>query len=90
MQVYSHVKLLVSTLACTPIQQLDQHNPDATGNEALRQVALADVLMLNKIDLVSEEYLHDVSTRIRWALIKYTSNLPRDVSLLEVSTRWLG
>jgi G3E family GTPase len=49
-----------------PVQQLDdRQEPNVVGNEALRQVALADVLLLNKIDLVTDECLCAISTRIR-------------------------
>lgn len=47
------------------LQQLDEKKQDSVLNEALRQVALADILLLNKIDLVTEKQLDDVSKRIR-------------------------
>lgn len=47
------------------IQQLDDKKKDTLLNEALRQVALADILLLNKIDLVPEEQLDIISKRIR-------------------------
>lgn len=51
------------------MQQLGEQKPDAVGTEVLRQVALADVVLLNKIDLVTDEHLHTISTRIRWLLL---------------------
>lgn len=48
------------------LQQLDEKKSDALGNEALRQVALADILLVNKIDLVPEDHLDVISKRIRY------------------------
>jgi G3E family GTPase len=44
---------------------LDEVKPDGDINEAERQIAFADRIMLNKVDLVDEEELKDVSDRIR-------------------------
>ena len=55
------VKLMLVVL----FQQLDEKSSDALGNEALRQVALADILIINKIDLVPEDHLDVISKRIR-------------------------
>ena len=38
-------------------------------NEALRQVALADILLLNKTDLVTDEELDAVYKRIRYVIV---------------------
>ena len=46
-------------------QQLDEVKPDGALNEALRQVGLADVILVNKIDLVSKEQLSAIKQRIR-------------------------
>ena len=46
-------------------QQLDEVKPDGALNEALRQVGLADVILVNKIDLVTKELLSDIKQRIR-------------------------
>lgn len=46
------------------MQQLGEKRADSTGNEALRQVALADIVLLNKIDLVTEESLCKIMERI--------------------------
>ena len=47
------------------IQQLDEVKPDGSLNEALKQVGLADVILINKIDLVSKEQLAAIRQRIR-------------------------
>ncbi|XP_038056727.1 COBW domain-containing protein 2-like [Patiria miniata] len=46
-------------------QQLDEVKPDGVINEAIRQVALADLILLNKTDLVAREELSDVHRQIR-------------------------
>ena len=46
-------------------QHLDEEKPDGVVNEALSQVAFADRLVLNKIDLVSAEDIERVGARIR-------------------------
>lgn len=40
-------------------QQLDE------GEDCQRQIAASDVILLNKIDLVTADYLDDVEDRIR-------------------------
>ena len=47
------------------LQQLDAVKPDGALNEALRQVGLADVILVNKIDLVTKEQLFAIKERIR-------------------------
>lgn len=37
------------------IQHLDEEKPDGSVNEALRQIALADLVIINKVDLVKDE-----------------------------------
>lgn len=61
-----------STVSClflhgnyTYIQQLDEVKPDGSLNEALRQVGLADVILINKTDLVTTEQLAAIRQRIR-------------------------
>jgi G3E family GTPase len=44
---------------------LDEIKPEGDVNEAEHQIAFADRIMLNKLDLVSEEELEDVIDRIR-------------------------
>jgi G3E family GTPase len=46
-------------------QHLDEEKPDGVVNEAVAQVAFADRLLLNKIDLVSAEDLDRVEARLR-------------------------
>lgn len=46
-------------------QHLDEEKPEGAENEAVEQVAFADRVLLNKIDLVSEEDLLRVEGRIR-------------------------
>ena len=46
------------------MQQLDAVKPDGALNEALRQVGLADVILINKIDLVTKEQLTAIKERI--------------------------
>lgn len=44
---------------------LDEVKPDGVENEAVEQIAFADRIVLNKIDLVSEEVLDGVAARVR-------------------------
>ena len=46
-------------------QHLDEEKPAGAENEAVEQVAFADRMMLNKVDLVSEEDLQRVEGRLR-------------------------
>ena len=46
-------------------QHLDEEKPEGAENEAVEQVAFADRMMLNKVDLVSEEDLQRVEGRLR-------------------------
>ena len=55
-------------------QHLDEEKPDGVENEAVEQVAFADVMLLNKVDLMpEEEKLTQVEARLRslnkWAPI---------------------
>ena len=47
------------------IQHLDEEKPEGAENEAVEQVVFADVVLLNKTDLVTEDYLLEVEGRIR-------------------------
>ena len=44
---------------------LDDLKPEGNINEAEHQIAFADRIILNKIDLVSKDELEDVEERIR-------------------------
>ena len=46
-------------------QHLDEEKPAGAENEAVEQVAFADRMLLNKVDLVSEEDLRRVEGRLR-------------------------
>ncbi|GAA4896643.1 GTP-binding protein [Tessaracoccus lubricantis] len=46
-------------------QHLDEVKPDGVENEAVEQIAFADRIVLNKIDLVDEDTIADVISRIR-------------------------
>ena len=60
------------------IQHVDEEKPEGVENEAVEQLAFADRIMLNKIDLVSDEELEDVEGKIksinRFAPIYHTEN----------------
>lgn len=45
--------------------QLDSERPEGVENEAVEQIAFADVILLNKTDLVSKEELETVKSRVR-------------------------
>ncbi|KAM9082055.1 putative COBW domain-containing protein 7 isoform 3-T4 [Megaptera novaeangliae] len=47
------------------LNHLAEEKPDGLINEASRQVALADIIILNKTDLVSEEDLSKLRTTVR-------------------------
>ena len=47
------------------IQHVDEEKPEGVENEAVEQLAFADRIMLNKIDLVSDEELKEVENKIR-------------------------
>ena len=60
------------------VQHLDDEKPEGVENESVEQLAFADRIMLNKIDLVEEAELSDVEARIKsingFAPIFYTQN----------------
>ncbi|OCF43505.1 cytoplasmic protein [Kwoniella heveanensis CBS 569] len=47
------------------LKQLSEVRPEGEINEAQKQVACADVILLNKLDLVTTEQLRDVEHRVR-------------------------
>ena len=59
-------------------QHLDEEKPEGVENESVEQIAFADRIMLNKIDLVSEEELEEVESKIksinRFAPMYHTEN----------------
>ena len=59
-------------------QHLDEEKPEGVENESVEQIAFADRIMLNKIDLVSEEELEEVQSKIksinRFAPMYHTEN----------------
>ena len=60
------------------IQHLDDEKPEGIENESVEQLAFADRIMLNKIDLVDEDELANVESRIKsingFAPIFHTEN----------------
>jgi len=60
------------------VQHLDDEKPEGVENETVEQLAFADRIMLNKIDLVDEQELGDVEARIKsingFAPIFHTQN----------------
>ena len=60
------------------IQHVDEEKPEGVENEAVEQLAFADRILLNKIDLVSEEEIKEVERKIRsingFAPIYHTEN----------------
>ena len=59
-------------------QHLDEEKPEGVENESVEQIAFADRIMLNKIDLVSGEELKEVESKIksinRFAPMYHTEN----------------
>ena len=59
-------------------QHLDEEKPEGVENESVEQIAFADRIILNKIDLVSEEELEEVESKIksinRFAPMYHTEN----------------
>lgn len=47
------------------IQHLDEEKPDDVENEAVEQIAFADRILLNKIDLASEGEIREVRNRVK-------------------------
>ena len=59
-------------------QHLDEEKPEGVENESVEQIAFADRIMLNKIDLVSDKELEEVESKIksinRFAPMHHTEN----------------
>eukprot|EP00026_Physarum_polycephalum_P010376 Phypoly_transcript_10538.p1 GENE.Phypoly_transcript_10538~~Phypoly_transcript_10538.p1 ORF type:complete len:184 (-),score=30.13 Phypoly_transcript_10538:389-940(-) len=47
------------------VQHLDEKRPDGAVNEAQRQIAFADIILLNKRDLVTDQQAEEVKERVR-------------------------
>lgn len=47
------------------IQHIDEEKPDHVENEAREQVAFADVIVINKTDLVTEDEISNIKNRIK-------------------------
>ena len=47
------------------VQHVDEEKPEGVENEAVEQLAFADRIMLNKIDLVTEEEIEGVTSKIK-------------------------
>ncbi|GAA6009874.1 hypothetical protein JCM11491_000848 [Sporobolomyces phaffii] len=67
-------------------KQMQDPRPDGSYNEAQRQVATADVILLNKIDLVSSSDIARIESSLRsinsTALVHHTTKSTIDLSLL--------
>ena len=48
------------------LQHLHEKKENGEVNESARQVALADVLIINKLDLVTSDELKELESQIRW------------------------
>ncbi len=73
------------------IQHLDEEKPEGVENESVEQIAFADRIMLNKIDLVSGEELEEVESKIksinRFAPMYHTENSIIDpVNLINIGS----
>ena len=71
------------------LQHLDEVKPDGVENESVEQIAFADRIVVNKIDLVDAEELAHLTSRIKainsFAEITYATNAKVDLpSLLNV------
>ena len=72
-------------------QHLDEEKPEGVENECVEQIAFADRIILNKIDLVSEEEVEEVKTKIksinRFAPMYHTENSIIDpVNLINIGS----
>uniref|UniRef100_A0A2K6EMY4 CobW/HypB/UreG nucleotide-binding domain-containing protein n=1 Tax=Propithecus coquereli TaxID=379532 RepID=A0A2K6EMY4_PROCO len=66
------------------LKHLMEEKPDGLINEATRQIALADIILLNKTDLVPEEDLNKLRTTIRYKIISLLSTCKSKVDLSNV------
>ena len=64
---------------------LDEVKPDGVENEAVEQVAFADRIIINKIDLVSEEELSLVKSKVH-AINKYATTLTSTKSIIDLDS----
>ena len=64
------------------VQHLDDEKPEDVENESVEQIAFADRIMLNKIDLVDEEQLQLVESRIK-SINKFAPIFRTQNSLIE-------
>lgn len=66
------------------LEHLDENKPEGVENEALEQVAFADRLLLNKVDLVEDEEKELVKARLR-AINKYADIVETQQSMVDVN-----
>ncbi|XP_067425305.1 zinc-regulated GTPase metalloprotein activator 1A-like isoform X2 [Emydura macquarii macquarii] len=68
------------------LQHLTEEKPDGLVNEATRQVALADLIIINKTDLISQEEMNKIRTAVRSinGLVKILETQRSRVDLSEV------
>jgi G3E family GTPase len=60
-----YIDSIVALADCKHLHlHLDEKKPDGSANEALQQVAFADKILLNKVDLVSEEEKNKLKARL--------------------------
>jgi len=60
-----YIDSIVALADCKHLHlHLDEKKPDGSANEALQQVAFADKILLNKIDLVTEEEKEKLKARL--------------------------
>merc|ERR1712070_434667 len=63
---FSYLDGIITLVDAKHIEQhLDEEKPEGAENEAVEQLAFADRVLLNKVDLVTEEDLERVEGRIR-------------------------
>lgn len=62
--------------------QLDEKKQDDSVSEAVRQVALADIILLNKTDLVTAEQLEAAKKKIRYYIKKILDCIYKCVSMI--------
>ncbi|XP_048662734.1 COBW domain-containing protein 1 [Marmota marmota marmota] len=63
--VYSFVGIITVVDSKYGLKHLTEEKPDGLISEATRQVALADIILINKTDLISEEELNKLRAIIR-------------------------
>lgn len=61
-----YLDAIVTVVDCKHLLiHLDEERPKDVENEALEQIAFADRILLNKVDLVSEKELNDIKGRVQ-------------------------